>query len=277
MGASLRMKLCFSSFTCPNWHLTQMIDAARGYDYDGLELRCDVNHAHGVEVGLSPERREAVREQLQQAGLQVPCISTSVQLAHEHADDILAGRVLLARDLGVGAVRVFCGHSEHELGLEDTLEAAGERLRKAARYALNLGVHIWIETHDMVAHGVNCLKLIRHADYENVGVVYDNLHPYRLGEKVDTTLSTIGSLIRMVHFHDGLNKADKVIVTPMHKGQLPVNDMFAALVNMGYDGWFSGQWFHQQYGHDEDESLHQYKQDMLKMYGRFVGGERRRY
>ena len=72
-------------------------------------------------------------------------------------------------------------------------------------------------------------------------------------------------MIRHTHFHDAPADPQRVIITRLGKGELPMDEMFAALVRMGYDGYISGEWFDQMYGDEPDESLANYHEDMTTL------------
>lgn len=259
------MKVCFSSFTCPQWTLAQVLNAAQGYGYHGVELRCDAHHKHGVEIDTSIEQRAQINETIRQHGIEAVCLSSSVQMAHAHSDEILIGRIDLAADTGFQSVRVLCGQNEDDMTVADSIDLAVPRLRRAAAHAEQRGINVLVETHDSIGLAVNAAALVRHVEHERVGLLYNNLHPYRLGESVVDSFEAMGSLIRHVHFHDGIKDPEQVIVTPMGKGQLPLDEMFIALLRTGYDGYLSGEWFHDQYGHTSDESLVAYMKDVTRL------------
>jgi sugar phosphate isomerase/epimerase len=259
------MKICFSSFTCPSLTLPHMLNTARGFGYHGVELRCDAQHHHGVEINTAPEVRALIAQEFQNQGIEPVCLATSVQMTHDHAAELLVGRIHLAADIGCPAVRVFCGRDEESSSLADTIEVVVERLGRGADYALSMGVQVWLETHDTSAKGQIAGQIIREVDRENVGIVYNNLHPYRMNESVRDTFIAIGQFIRHVRFHDGINDPRKVVVTPMGQGQLPVEDMFDALVNTGYDGYLCGEWFNNQYAENADDALDLYYKEIVSL------------
>ena len=60
-------KLAFTTLACPDWSLPQVIDAARRYGYDGVELR--LLDGEVIELTLPRGERERVRRQFDEAGL----------------------------------------------------------------------------------------------------------------------------------------------------------------------------------------------------------------
>jgi sugar phosphate isomerase/epimerase len=122
-------------------------------------------------------------------GLRVPTLDSSCQLVQ--ADT--AGRsatlqqgqftVDLAVDLGAQAVRVFGGPLPVGHAALDELAAAADVLGGIARYAATCGIRILLETHDSAwSRSANAVALIEAAGEPNAGILYDVLHPYRMGE-----------------------------------------------------------------------------------------------
>ena len=127
-----------------------------------------------------------------------------------------------------------CGHlREHRKvrAVPVPVRAEGQGFARAhvARLAADvMGVQLWVETHDSLSRGADMANLIRMVDRPNVGVCYNNLHPIRRGESLETTMAHLAGMIRHVHLHDGLNRPDKVIITPMGIGDMPIDDVILA-------------------------------------------------
>lgn len=256
------MKLSFMTFACPTWPLDKVVDAAVRHHYQGIEFRTDATHAHGVEVTANREERGAIRRRLEGEGIAACCLATSLQFANEKTLRDAPARIELAADLGCPALRVFCGPRPEGLTAADLPLRVGDHLRAAADIATQHNVQLWLETHDSFCRAVDAAAAVRRADHPAVGINYDNMHPYRLGEDLEATFAALGDLIRHAHFHDAINKPDVVKILPLGKGELPMDDMFAALARTGYVGYLSGEWFNDMYGPDPDASLEQFKRDM---------------
>ena len=259
------MKISFSTFACPQWDLESILTAAVRYGYNGVELRCDAEHHHGAEVTTLPTQRRELRSRMIDAGVELCCLATGLQFAQDWAVDQTRSRMELAADLGCPALRVFCGKPLDELSKPQMIETVGRQLREAIELNQYTGVQLWLETHDVFAHAADAAAAVRVANHPGVGLVYDNLHPFRCGEPLDVTLEAIQSLVRYVHFHDGLNRPQQVIIRPFGQGQLPLKQMFQGLLNVGFDGFVCGEWFHTMYGQDPDDSLEAYYRDITTM------------
>lgn len=259
------MKICFSSFTCPEYDLANILTTAKDIGYHGVEIRMDAHHAHGLEVGTTPELRARYAQEFKNYSIEPVCLATSVQMTHENAPELLEGRILMASEMGFKAVRVFCGRSEAWDSTADIVDLVVPRLAKAAKYANPMNIQIWLETHDTAVLGATARQILHEIDQENMGIVYNNLHPYRMGEGIDETLAAIGPYLRYVRLNDGLNDPQKVIVKPMRQGQMPLDQMFQALAVRNYQGYVCGEWFYNQCGEDPHAALGWYYQQVTAL------------
>lgn len=257
------MKIAFTTFACPEWSLRQIVRAATKHQYNGIEFRCDADHAHGVEVWASQYERKSFREEIQKADLEIACLSTSMQFIEGPEMARTTERLQLAADIGAPGVRVFCGPlPEYARHPREAMERLAGHLNEAAVAADVLGVDLWLETHDSASRGADAAFAVRSAAHPRVGICYDNLHPVRKGEPVEATMAHLAGLIRHVHLHDGLNQPDQVVITPMGQGQMPIDETVLLLINQGYTGYLCGEWFHQQYGANPDDALELYSHEV---------------
>jgi sugar phosphate isomerase/epimerase len=259
------MKIAFSTFACPDWTLDEVLVAASRYRYDGVEFRCDANQQHFIEVFAPKDERELLRRKLDASNVEGCCLATSLQFAKEGVMEELLPRLELAADMGIPALRVLCGPRPNWMSMPDFVSYVASQLRQAASVAETIGVQLWLETHDTLSLAADCAAVVRRTDRELVGITYNTLHPYRNGEPLDRTFAAMGNLIRFTHFNDGVAQRDKVIVRPIGQGDLPMGDIFRALVNSGYDGYLCGQWFHDQYGPTPEDALEAYYNEVVEL------------
>lgn len=263
------MKISFTTFACPQWGLEQIIESAVACGYQGVEFRCDALHQHGVEVAANAAQRRTIRSRLEEEKLHPCCLATSLQFATEGVVDKALPLLDLAAEIGCPALRVLCGPIPEEISKAQAIERVAKQLREAALMHSHTGVQMWLETHDSFCKAADAAAAVRLAGHPTIGIVYDNLHPLRKGESVETTVAAISGLVRHVHFHDAISDPDKVIITPMGRGDLPVDEMFVGLIKIGFDGFISGEWFYDAYGPDPHEALKAYFRDMTNLAQRY--------
>jgi sugar phosphate isomerase/epimerase len=264
------MKICFLTFACPQWRVPEIIQAAKRHHYHGVDFRCDEGHAHCVEVTASKSFRRDVRQRLQDANLESPCFATSMQLNLPQSLDEAPARIEVAADIGCKGIRVFCGPAPDDKATPQVIATIGERLRKLAEQSSPAGVGIWLEAHDTLHRGVDAAAAVRAANHSAVGIVYDNMHPYRMHEPLDVTFQALSGLIRHTHMHDADadDRLHVATIKPLDQGAMPMNEMIRRLVASGYDGYLGGEWFDDVYGPTPDASLASFRQQMEQLMAR---------
>ena len=165
--------------------------------------------------------------------------------------------------MGAPGIRIFHGLlPDGMVSLYERRDQVVRQLREVAEIAHTLETEIWIETHDLIPKGADVARLIRDVDRPNVLACYNNLHPIRMGESLEETMAHLGPMIRHVHLHDGLANQEKVIITPVGEGDMPMEETMQALIKIGYVEYLSGEWFHNQYGDLPDDAIELYAHDM---------------
>ncbi len=244
------MKLAYSSLACPGWTVEEAADAVARYGFDGIEWR--LADGEPITSQTSPAVLQRVVEATRARGLRVPALDSSCQLAQ--VDD--AGRskcvregefmVDLALTLGAPAVRVFGGPLPERVAIGEALAPAAEVLRRIAQHAAAHDIQILVETHDPAwSRSANVVALTTAAGVPSVGILYDVLHPCRMGETVGHTVSTLGRLVKLVHVKDGHRPPDGAEEWPLcalGEGDVPLDSILALLQAQGYDGWYTFEW-----------------------------------
>ena len=73
------MKFGFMSSVCPPLTLAELIDKAKHYNYEHLELRVEWDHGHGVELDSTPQQLRDARHRFADSGIELSCIATGVR------------------------------------------------------------------------------------------------------------------------------------------------------------------------------------------------------
>lgn len=103
-----------------------------------------------------------------------------------------------------------------------------------------------LETHDPAwSHSAHAVALLHATDHQAVGILYDVLHPYRMGEDVTQTIATLAPYIQLVHLKDGKRPAassPEWPLCPLGAGDVPLAAVYSTLRARGYDGWYTFEW-----------------------------------
>lgn len=256
------MGISFMTFACPAWSLEGVLAAAARHGYEGVEIRTDAGHQHGVETSLSAAGRAAARQAFRDAGIELCCLATSLKfIADANVGEQALPLLELAHDLGAPGLRVFGGAPVDGSGLEAGIPLAAERLQALAPRAAEAGVELWVETHDVLSLGADVGRVLDLVRHPAVGAVWDVMHPLRNGESLSATRAALARYIRHVHLHDARLDPKTVDIVPLGQGEIPLADVAALLKEEGFTGYYSGEWFGTQMGATEDEALARFLAD----------------
>lgn len=242
------MKLAFNTLGCPKWTLDEIIQRAKAWGYDGVELRGIQdemflpNHPE-----LAPQKRSETLQKFEDAGLKVVCVSASARMgvpeseAQKHLDEGKA-YIELAAALKCEVVRVFGGNRPEGMTSETHFALVAERLQKLSEFAKPLNVKVAIETHDAFVKGKDVAEVLAKVSAENAGMLWDVHHSVRAGETPAETVALIGKRIFATHFKDSVRKERRIQYVPVGQGEIPLRDALKALRQIGYQGFITLEW-----------------------------------
>ena len=205
------MKISFMTFVAPEWTSPNTTAAIR-YGYDAIEPRCEARHAHGVELETtgSGRRSTAVRRLRRAAHHHRNLAPLALASDHELAEslDLTKRYCDLCADLGAQNIRVFGGMTPEGMSFEDAKRQVSAALHECGEHARRRGVYLCLETHDAYCHSVDAVEVVRNADCPNVAINWDVMHPYRVGETIETAFNNVKDYVRHCHVHDAVRPAD---------------------------------------------------------------------
>ena len=241
------MKLAFSTLGCPSYSWTDIYPMAKDLGFDGIEIRGVAGRAFAPEAApFQQARRARTRQQLERLGLEIPCFSSSCELADDRRreDNIneVTRYIELASDMGTPYVRVLLSRDVRPVGgLDDTHVV--DLLRQMGEIAGIYDVTILVETSSEYADTARLARVLDAVGMESVGALWDLHHPYRLnGEDPATSVANLGRHLRYCQVKDSVRVGDRFEYRMMGEGDLPLTDMFDALLAAGYDGYMTFEW-----------------------------------
>lgn len=201
------MKIGFMTSVCPQQTLTELVQTAERFGYQGIEFRTEWKHNHGMELGASSEDLAEARRLLADHGLVATCLATSVKFSSPDPSDHVPQRetlhkyVELASRLGAPCIRTFSDPLPEDDALERdrVIALAAESYASVAPWAAQHGVTVLVETHtNMRAHWAR--EILDRANAANLGVLWHIGHHVSRGQSVDEAYHHIRGLVRHVHF-----------------------------------------------------------------------------
>jgi sugar phosphate isomerase/epimerase len=242
------MKLAFTTLGCPQWGLDAIVARAVEYGYDGVDLRGVDGEMDIFKLPAFRENAAATAARFAQAGLAVPCFSSSARV-YADPDGAVAQverYAPLCRVFGAAYLRVFCGALAPAADVAGAVALAADTLRRCLPVAREHGVVLLVETHDDWL-GDLLVKLMEAVPDPQVGVLWDVHHPYRQGGiEPEQTWADLGRRIAYTHFKDSRlvpdGKPTACRLTLTGQGDIPLPRILATLKKGGYDGWLTYEW-----------------------------------
>lgn len=252
------MKLAFSTLGCPQWNLIEVVQAARAYGYEAIELRA---LSGSLDLPKRPEFQpgevEITRQWLSEHRVSVCCVDTSCSF--DAVDDAERSRQVeiavrhceLASSLGAPLIRVFPDHVPSRASREETRDRIAQSLGEVAARAVG-GVRVGIETHGDFASGPATAEIVRLANHPNVAIIWDAANTFASGEALEESARAVAPYLAHVHLRDARPEG-KEHWTPVlaGRGRVPFPKVVEALSALDYQGYISFEW--EKYWHPEIE------------------------
>jgi sugar phosphate isomerase/epimerase len=245
-----KLPLGFSTLGCPTWPWARILDFAAEHQFASIELRGIQENMDLTKVPeLASERIGDARRQLAAHDLSVSCLGAS---AHMHElDPVKHGAQLdearrfidLAQALGAPYVRVFGNEYVAGVPREAMLAHIAGALRSLGDYAKPKNVTVVIESHGDFTDSPALLEILQKADSPNVALLWDAHHTFVSGkEQPEDTVRQLGRYIRHTHLKDSVPAGNDRRYVLTGTGDVPVKRQIAALVKIGYRGFYSFEW-----------------------------------
>src|SRR5579859_3239818 len=196
------------SSAAPQWSLAELITAATAYGYDGIELRVEWGHRHGLELDSSQATRREARQRCRDAGVGLSCLALGTRFNLPTAEERQASAEQakqysgLAADLGAPFLRVFGGPMPRGATMQTVRDDVAEALRCAADLTRDSGVIVCLETHDDFHMAEDVAACLDKAGADNLGAVWHAAHHVRRGVDVDQGYALLRDRIRHCHLQE---------------------------------------------------------------------------
>jgi sugar phosphate isomerase/epimerase len=255
------MKLAFSSNAFRDFTIEETIGILAAIGYQGIELMADAPHAWPAD--LTPAKVESIRLALDRHRLEVSNVNAFMMCAYK---DPRTGRtgtfhwpswidrdaetrearirhtvacVDLAAAVGAKTISTEPGGPVEGRPRDECYRLFSQGLARAARRAVQHGITVCVEPEPtlLIEKGGEYVEFAdHHVDYPGVGLNFDMGHFYCVGEDPAELIRRVGR--RALHFHLEDIAADRVhFHLPPGKGAMDYGSIFAALREVGYDGW----------------------------------------
>jgi sugar phosphate isomerase/epimerase len=205
---SAPLKIGVMTYTlAQKWDIETIIKNLSLAGYQTVELR--TTHAHGVEVNIDQVQRAEVKKRFKDSPLEVISLASGFEY-HSPDQSILKKNIegtkeyiLLAKDVGAVAIRVFGNSLPNGVPEEKSKEQIGRSLAEVGEFGYNNGVEVRICVHGTKTNKPSVIKNI--LDYSNSPHVYVNwnCNPEDIQEKgLEFNFNLLKDRIKGVHMHE---------------------------------------------------------------------------
>jgi sugar phosphate isomerase/epimerase len=248
-----RIPIAFSTLGCPAWEWKKILDFAREHGFSAIELRgLQGNMDLPSNPLFAPDRVAQTKAEISAAKLRIACVSSSANLYFEdpakREKDLSDARrfIDLASTLGAPYVRVFGGKAQDDKNPapdEQTKARVAAGLRELGKYSGPRSVTVIIESHDHFTASATLKDVLKAADSEHVGLLWDAHHTFATSnEDPESTVKELGQWIRHTHLKDSTGSGEDRHYVLTGRGNVPVQRQIKALQGIGYKGYYCFEW-----------------------------------
>ncbi len=244
--SSDRLQWCFSSLGCPELDLNGILDLARAFEIQAIELRA-ISGSLDLVDHLRRYKAQTPRQyqQLRDSGI-IRMLDTSFPLACPQEEDYarlveLAG---IADELNIPYCRVFGGFEYAPTPSASTIRDCARTMNewRTRRQAHGLACELAVETHDGFSSAAHLARLYE-ACGERVPTVWDAHHTYRCGqESWDESLHLLAGAVVHIHVKDSHQTNGQVHTVLPGTGDIPIPSLLARLRDREWKTPVSLEW-----------------------------------
>ncbi len=243
------MKISFMTLGCPEWDLDMICARGQKYGFDGVDFRGYLDEIDVTKLPMFTTQATATKRQLDEAGLAVSGISTSLKVCDPDAleSNLEEARrtVEVAKNFGAVNIRMFGGGNLEKYSHQELAQFGCDCIEKILELdgARDL---LWLfETHDNWVQAEHCKLLLDNIPNPAFGALWDMGHTWRVGrEKPGDSFAAVGPRVGYTHVKDATYDPDSPLamddgwhyVAP-GTGELPLTESIALLHANGYDDW----------------------------------------
>jgi len=248
-----RIPIAFSTLGCPAWDWTRILEFAHQHGFSAIELRGLQGNldlpSHAV---FAADHIEQSKKEIRDHKLRIACVSSSANLYLEDPDkrakELADARrfIDLASTLGAPYVRVFGGKAQSDnapLPDDPTKARVAAGLHELGQYASPKSVTVIIESHDHFTSSATLKDVLKAADSEHVGLLWDAHHTFAASnEDPEFTVKQLGPWIRHTHLKDSVGTGEDRKYVLTGTGNVPIQRQIKALQSIGYKGFYCFEW-----------------------------------
>jgi sugar phosphate isomerase/epimerase len=232
MAAASGMKMGFVTYLWgQDWDLPTLITNCETSGLLGVELRVD--HAHKVEINLTPEQRKEVKKRF--ADSKVTCVGYGANYEYHSPDPAQVRKnidgtkeyIKLCKDIGATGIKVKPNGIPANVPKEKTIAQIAASLNECGKFAKDYGQLVRVECHGNISQEIPNMKAIFDQVTEKNVVMCWNCNDQ------DTMAPGLEANFNSVKKYFG----DTVHIRELNDGNYPYQQLFDLFNGMKYKGW----------------------------------------
>jgi sugar phosphate isomerase/epimerase len=242
--------LSFSTLGCPDWDFKKITGFAALNNYNGIELRGILRE---MDITKCPEFSKdqilATLELMKEKNLSFVDLGSSANLhiadkAERQKNLDEARRFIdLAQRINCPYIRVFPNNFPKDQEKSATMDLIIKGLLELGDHAKGSNVTVLMETHGDLVHSDDLEKIMRSAQSEHTGLVWDVTNMWTITkEPPPKVYEKLKKYIRHTHIKDASVADNKVEYKLLGRGEVPIFTAIDALSSDGYKGYYSFEW-----------------------------------
>ena len=243
-------RLAFSTLGCPDWTFKQIVDFAVKNKFQGIEVRGILRQLDLPKCPeFSKEQIPSTLRMMKDNNLKFVDLGSGCTLhfpeSAERRKNIDEGKrfVDLAHELKCPYIRVFPNNFLKERSKEETMDLMAKGLLELGDFAKKSDVMVLTETHGDLIVIEDLVKVMKAAEHENVGLVWDIVNMWiKTKEPVSSAYEKLKKYIRHTHIKNAKLVNDNIVYTRIKEGEVPIFEAIDLLSKGGYDGFYSFEW-----------------------------------
>lgn len=243
------MKLSFWTLGTPGWSNRAVVEAARRFGFQGVDLRCAANG--NVSLDSPAQDIVALRDLFAANGVEIASLLAYNERGNADGvdwdrvvADLVAHAALCVR-LGTENLRVNVGAPATYRTWDEYLDGFAGAVSKAL--SMVEGVTMNVQNHPGSVNAAHLGRLAEMVGSERFGVGFSPDHCVDMGEDPVALAEQVGPWVRQLHLADreaaqGATVDGKLRACLPGEGIVPHGEVLAALRDAGFDGWVSFKW-----------------------------------
>lgn len=190
-----------------DWSCETLIERCKSTGFEGVELR--TTHAHGVEVTLSREERDRIKNLFQDSPVALAGLGSAFEFHSACPVDLrrniegTKAYAQLAADVGAPGIKVRPNGFQENVPEEKTLEQIALACRECASFAGDLGVEVRIEVHGKgTADPVKMRRILDLCDHPNFRACWNSNSNEVVDGSIEEGFEALRGRIGLVHMRD---------------------------------------------------------------------------